>query len=129
MFKKALTELNEIKRERLTWQEKMNDQKNFLLHENGRIETEAKQLRCERDELATNLAQETDACKIKAKIIEDQTETIRKMKNAILERDEMVKKTRDEALECQKSLERQLTSEMDLSNELKIKLNGYFNIF
>lgn len=121
-----MAELDCLKRERHGWQQKLTEQKNFLLGENNRLETEYKQMRAERDHLATNLAQEADACKIKAKIIEDQTETIKKIKNALLERDEMVRKTRDEALETQKSLEKQLSQEMDLTNELKIKLNGTF---
>lgn len=116
--------MDTLRRERHSWQYKLTDQKNFLLNENARIEAEAKQLRSERDYLADSLAKETDACKIKAKIIDDQTETIRKLKSAVLERDEIVRKTRDEALETQKSLEKQLSDEMDMSNELKIKLNG-----
>ena len=116
--------MDTLRRERHGWQHKLTDQKNFLLNENARIEAEAKQLRSERDYLAENFAKEADACKIKAKIIDDQTETIRKLKNALLERDEIVRKTRDESLESQKSLEKQLSDEMDLNNELKIKLNG-----
>lgn len=123
-LKTALAELNTLKRERHGWQHKLTEQKNFLLNENARVEAEAKQMRSERDHLAENYAKEADSCKIKAKIIDDQTETIRKLKNAILERDDMVRKTREEALESQKSLEKQLSDEMDLNNELRIKLGG-----
>lgn len=131
-WNQVLAETDVLKRERHTWQHKLNEQKNFLLNENTRIEIEAKQLRSERDQLVNNLAKETDSCKIKSKIIEDQTETIRKMKNALLERDEIVRKTREEAIEAQKSLEKQLSNEMDLTNELKFKLEGspeWFHVF
>lgn len=116
-LKTALAELNTLKRERHGWQHKLAEQ-------NARVEAEAKQMRSERDHLAESYAKEADSCKIKAKIIDDQTETIRKLKNAILERDDMVRKTREEALESQKSLEKQLSDEMDLNNELRIKLGG-----
>ena len=55
-------------------------------------------------------------------VIEDQTETIKKLKSALVERDEMLKKSREESLQAQKSLEKQLNGEMDLCNELQLKL-------
>ncbi len=55
-------------------------------------------------------------------VVEDQAETIRKLKAVLAERDELVRKGREEALRTQKGLERQLTAEMDCANELRVRL-------
>jgi hypothetical protein len=120
-FKKLALEAEDIKSEKSSWTAKMTEQKNFFLQENNRLEVENKQMRSELDTLTADYARESDQCKIKTKVIEDQTETIQKLKAGIVERDEMLKKSREEALQTQKSLERQLNDEMDLSNELQIK--------
>lgn len=120
--RKMLTDYEKLKLERDTWSTKLNEQKNFFLTENDRLEVENKKLLADVTRLNENFKKEEDACKIKTKIIEDQTETIKKLKNALLERDDLIKKNRDESLETQKSLEKQLNDEMDFSNELKIKL-------
>ncbi|GFN95763.1 leucine-rich repeat and coiled-coil domain-containing protein 1, partial [Plakobranchus ocellatus] len=52
---------------------------------------------------------EADAVKIKTKMVDDQTETIRKLKEAVVERDEAVRAAREESLEVQRSLEDQLS--------------------
>ena len=39
----------------------------------------------------------------------------------MVERDDLLKKAREESLNVQKSLEQQLNSEMDLANELQVK--------
>ncbi|CAG5127843.1 unnamed protein product, partial [Candidula unifasciata] len=51
---------------------------------------------------------ETDAVKIKTKIVDDQTETIRRLKEAVIEREETIKATREENLTVQRHLEEQL---------------------
>jgi leucine-rich repeat/coiled-coil domain-containing protein 1 len=120
-FKRLALEAEDIKSEKGAWTAKMNEQKSFYMQENNRLEIENKQMRGELEALTANHARESDQCKIKTKVIEDQTETIKKLKAALVERDDMLKKSREEALHTQKSLEKQLNDEMDLSNELQLK--------
>ena len=120
-FKKFMLDYNDIKAEKETWNKKIADQKIFLMQENNRLDIETRTLGAELDMLKKNLSKDEDSLKIKAKIIEDQTETIKKLKSAVIERDDLLKKAREEALNAQKSLEQQLNNEMDLSNELQIK--------
>lgn len=122
-FKNFILDYNEIKKEKQTWDKKLNDQKVFLMQENNRITIENQNLISELDLAKKSLEKELDSVKIKTKILEDQTETIKKLKNALIERDELVKQNRDESLSAQKSLEKQLNEEMNLCNELQIKLN------
>jgi len=110
-----------IKKERETWTTKLNDQKTFLMQENNRLSIENQSLFAELDLLRKSHEKELDSVKIKTKIIEDQTETIKKLKNAMLERDDLLKQNRDETLNVQKSLEKQLNEEMNLCNELQLK--------
>ena len=121
-FKKFMLDYNDIRTEKETWNKKMADQKIFLMQENNRLDIETRTLSAELDMLRKNLNKDEDSLKIKTKIIEDQTETIKKLKSAVTERDDLLKKTREEALNAQKSLEQQLSNEMDLSNELQVKL-------
>ena len=111
-----------IKKERDTWNGKLNDQKTFLMQDNNRLNVENQNLFAELDSLKRNYEKELDSVKIKTKIIEDQTETIKKLKNAMLERDDLLKQNREETLSSQKSLEKQLNEEMNLCNELQLKL-------
>ena len=95
----------------------------FLIQENNRLEVENKALAAEVASARERWERETDTAKIKAKIIDDQAETMRKLKSGLVERDEQLKQTRDEALGVQKLLEQQLGGEMDACNELRVKLD------
>ncbi|RNA18385.1 leucine-rich repeat and coiled-coil domain-containing 1 isoform X1 [Brachionus plicatilis] len=120
--KKLATEFDAIKSERTQWSTKLNEQKNFYLNEVNRLDTENNQLKSDLNYQTNCLNKEIDNCKIKSKIIEDQTETIKKLKQALVERDDLLKATREESLHHQKQLEKQLNDEMDLCNELQVKL-------
>ncbi|MGH0141924.1 UNVERIFIED_CONTAM: hypothetical protein FKN15_030848 [Acipenser sinensis] len=63
-----------------------------------------------------------DALKIKAKIVDDQTETIRKLKEGLQERDEQIRKLREENLQTQKSFQEQLEYETAPLHELREKV-------
>jgi hypothetical protein len=120
-FQKFMLEYRDIKEEKESWNKKMADQKIFLMQENNRLDIETRTLSAELEMLKKNLNKDEDSIKIKSKIIEDQTETIKKLKSGVVERDDLLKKAREESLNVQKSLEQQLNSEMDLTNELQVK--------
>jgi len=56
-------------------------------------------------------------------VVEDQAETIRKLKAGLAERDELGRTGREEALRTQKGLERQMAGEMDRANEPRVRLD------
>ena len=120
--RKLISEFDAIKLERGQWSTKLNEQKKFYQNEINRLETENNQVKSDLNYQANCLNKEIDNCKIKSKIIEDQTETIKKLKQALVERDDLLKSTREESLHHQKQLEKQLNDEMDLCNELQVKL-------
>jgi leucine-rich repeat/coiled-coil domain-containing protein 1 len=120
-FKKFLIEYNDIKKEKESWNKILNEQKLFLMQENNRLEIENRTMISEIDLFKKNNEKELDNLKIKSKIIDDQTETIKKLKNALLERDDLLRKNQQESIETQKSLEKRLNDEIDLQNEYKLK--------
>lgn len=121
-FKKVVVEFEEIRAEKQLWSSKLVEQKTLLMQENNRIEMENKYLNQEVVSLRASLEKESDQCRIKSKVIEDQTQTIQKLKSALVEKDEALKKRGDEAISTQKSLEKQINHEMDVSNDLRVKL-------
>ncbi|KTF88458.1 hypothetical protein cypCar_00023851, partial [Cyprinus carpio] len=62
---------------------------------------------------------DNDALRIKAKIVDDQTETIHKLKEALLERDEKIRKLHDENVQDQRKLKQQLEEETVSAVELR----------
>lgn len=111
-----------LKAERKLWGEELAHQGVSLAQDRGRMEAKIETLQTEVVSLKRQLEREADSVKIKAKMIEDQTETIRKLKEALLERDESVKTARDEALQSQRDLEDQLANEQAASTEYQEKL-------
>ena len=120
-LKYVASQYKQIETEKTTWTQRFNEQKALLSHEIGRLTVENQTISSEAQILRKQLDKEVDNVKIKAKIIEDQTETLRKLKSGLVERDSLLKEARDEALKTQKSLEKQLNAEMDQANELHIK--------
>ena len=104
----------------------MSEQKMVLSEPSGRLEVECRAL-CGQLEAARKALEEEerDCVRIKAKIVDDQTESIKKLKSAVLDRDEQLRTCRDDALAEQRSLEAQLGGEMDARDYL-FKLFLYF---
>ncbi|KAK3785292.1 hypothetical protein RRG08_015975 [Elysia crispata] len=97
-----------LKAERRLWGQELAQQGASLSQDRGRLEAKIETLQAEIATLKKQLEREADVVKIKTKMVDDQTETIRKLKEALVERDETVRKTREESLEVQRSLEDQL---------------------
>jgi len=57
------------------------------------------------------------------KVVDDQTETIRKLKDAVVERDEQIKDARAEQLRAQRELESQLSAEAAENQSLSDQLS------
>ncbi|KAJ7338962.1 hypothetical protein JRQ81_012864 [Phrynocephalus forsythii] len=79
-----------------------------LAQDRGKLEAKVEVLTSENEALKKQNERSNDALKIKSKIVEDQTETIRKLKESLQERDEQIRRHRDESTEIQKRLQVEL---------------------
>ncbi|XP_060075484.1 leucine-rich repeat and coiled-coil domain-containing protein 1-like [Ylistrum balloti] len=109
--------INGLKAERKLWGQELAQQGSSLAQDRGRLESKIETLKSELSTMKKQLDREVDALKIKTKMLEDQTETIRKLKEGLLERDEEVKRARNEALKIQHNLEEQLTEERAVTQD------------
>ncbi|CAH1800262.1 unnamed protein product [Owenia fusiformis] len=100
-----------LRSERKLWSEELAQQGSSLAQDRGRLESKIEALTQETQTLRKQLDREVDGMKIKSKMIDDQTETIRKLKEGLSERDNDVKKAREESLKIQQDLEAQLAEE------------------
>jgi len=108
----------EIEEEKFGWTQKMAEQRRLMGEEIQRLGVESGVVKAE----VEGLRRERDEARIREKVVEDQAETIRKLKAGLAERDGLVREGREEALRTQKGLERQLAGEMDCANELRVRL-------
>nr|XP_015210449.1 PREDICTED: leucine-rich repeat and coiled-coil domain-containing protein 1 isoform X2 [Lepisosteus oculatus] len=108
-----------LRAERRIWGQELAQQGASLAQDRGRLEARIEVLSGEIESLKKQSERDNDALKIKAKIVEDQTETIRKLKEAVQERDEQIKKLREEILQAQKAFREQLEEERGPVLELR----------
>ncbi|XP_066579392.1 leucine-rich repeat and coiled-coil domain-containing protein 1 [Amia ocellicauda] len=108
-----------LRAERRIWGQELAQQGVSLAQDRGRLEARIDVLSTEIESLKKQNERENDALKIKAKIVEDQTETIRKLKEGLQERDEQIRKLREEHLQAQKSFQEQLEYETAPLQELR----------
>ncbi|XP_044280274.1 leucine-rich repeat and coiled-coil domain-containing protein 1 isoform X4 [Varanus komodoensis] len=94
-----------LKAERKIWGQELAQQGASLAQDRGKLEARIEVLTSEIEVLKKQNECNNDALKIKSKIVEDQTETIRKLKEALQERDEQIRKRREESTENQKRLQ------------------------
>lgn len=108
-----------LRAERKIWGQELAQQGASLAQDRGRLEARIEVLLGELESQKKQNERDNDALRIKAKIVDDQTETIRKLKEALLERDEQIRKLRDENVQDQRRLKQQLEEEMASAVELR----------
>uniref|UniRef100_A0A671L361 Leucine-rich repeat and coiled-coil domain-containing protein 1 n=1 Tax=Sinocyclocheilus anshuiensis TaxID=1608454 RepID=A0A671L361_9TELE len=108
-----------LRAERKIWGQELAQQGASLAQDRGRLEARIEVLLGELESQKKQNERDNDALRIKAKIVDDQTETIRKLKEALLERDEQIRKLRDENVQDQRKLKQQLEEEMASAVELR----------
>jgi len=79
-----------LREERKVWSEELAQQGSALAQDRGRLESRIEALQSELADARRKSERDLDALRIKSKIVDDQTETIRKLKDAVMERDEQV---------------------------------------
>ncbi|XP_072024521.1 leucine-rich repeat and coiled-coil domain-containing protein 1-like [Amphiura filiformis] len=107
-----------LKAERKLWGQELAQQGASLAQDRGRLESRIEALNAEVVSLKKQSERENDALKIKTKMVDDQTDTIRKLKEGLVERDSEVKAAREEALQVQRGLEDQLATEQATNQDL-----------
>ncbi|XP_053739191.1 leucine-rich repeat and coiled-coil domain-containing protein 1 isoform X2 [Synchiropus splendidus] len=91
-----------LRAERKIWGQELAQQGASLAQDRGRLEARIEALTTEVESQRQQLERNDDALKIKSKIIDDQTETIRKLKESMQEREEQTRRLREEAAQVRK---------------------------
>ncbi|XP_036940330.1 leucine-rich repeat and coiled-coil domain-containing protein 1 isoform X2 [Acanthopagrus latus] len=111
-----------LRAERRIWGQELAQQGVSLAQDRGRLEARIEVLGAELETQKKHNERDYDALKIKTKIIDDQTETIRKLKEALQERDDQIRRQREEAVQGQKRLQQQQEEETARQTELRERL-------
>uniref|UniRef100_A0A8C8RMG6 Leucine-rich repeat and coiled-coil domain-containing protein 1 n=1 Tax=Pelusios castaneus TaxID=367368 RepID=A0A8C8RMG6_9SAUR len=111
-----------LKVERKIWGQELAQQGASLAQDRGKLEAKLEVLTNESEILKKQNERDNDALRIKTKIVEDQTETIRKLKEGLQERDEQIRKQREENVDIQKTFQVQLNEKAAQLEELMEKL-------
>nr|XP_033790234.1 leucine-rich repeat and coiled-coil domain-containing protein 1 isoform X2 [Geotrypetes seraphini]XP_033790235.1 leucine-rich repeat and coiled-coil domain-containing protein 1 isoform X2 [Geotrypetes seraphini]XP_033790236.1 leucine-rich repeat and coiled-coil domain-containing protein 1 isoform X2 [Geotrypetes seraphini]XP_033790237.1 leucine-rich repeat and coiled-coil domain-containing protein 1 isoform X2 [Geotrypetes seraphini] len=114
-----------LKAERKIWGQELAQQGVSLAQDRGKLEAKIEVLTAENETLKKQMEYNNDALKIKTKVVEDQTETIRKLKEGLQERDEQIRKHRDEILEIRKVFQEQLDERAAQVEALELKLERH----
>ncbi|NXH53156.1 LRCC1 protein, partial [Rhabdornis inornatus] len=111
-----------LKMERKIWGQELAEQGAHLAQDRGKLEAKIEALTNEIDTLKKQKEQDSDTIKIKNKIVDDQTETIRRLKEGLQEKDKQIKKKHEETREAQKLLQVQLDEKAAECEKLMEKL-------
>ena len=87
-----------LKEERRLWSQELAEQGSALSKDRGRLEMKIESLKAEISSLRKNNERDLDSLRIKSKVVEDQTETIFKMKEALTLKDKEIRAKLDEQL-------------------------------
>ncbi|NXO04036.1 LRCC1 protein, partial [Rhinopomastus cyanomelas] len=111
-----------LKMERKIWGQELAEQGAHLAQDRGKLEAKIEVLTNEIEILKKQKEQDSDTIKIKNKIVDDQTETIRRLKEGLKEKDKQIRKQHEENLEAQKSFQVQLDEKAAELEELMEKI-------
>ncbi|XP_070701868.1 leucine-rich repeat and coiled-coil domain-containing protein 1 [Pempheris klunzingeri] len=111
-----------LRAERRIWGQELAQQGVSLAQDRGRLEARIEVLGTELETHKKQSERDNDALKIKAKIIDDQTETIRRLKETLQERDDQIRRLREERVQAQNRFQQQLEEETSQQAELKERL-------
>ncbi|NWH30865.1 LRCC1 protein, partial [Chloropsis hardwickii] len=111
-----------LKMERKIWGQELAEQGAHLAQDRGKLEAKIEVLTNEIDMLRKQKEQDSDTIKIKNKIVDDQAETIRRLKEGLQEKDKQIKKHHEENREAQKLLRIQLDEKAAECEKLMEKL-------
>jgi len=111
--------LEGLRKERKLWGEELAKQGASLAQDRGRLEAQIDSLTNEVKNLKQRERENLDGLKIKSKLIEDQTDTIHKLKQEIVEKKAELKNLSERSAAEAKSFEKELDEERRNCNELQ----------
>ncbi|KAK2895853.1 leucine-rich repeat and coiled-coil domain-containing protein 1 isoform X1 [Channa argus] len=111
-----------LRAERRIWGQELAQQGASLAQDRGRLEARIEVLSTELETQKKQNGRDNDALKIKAKIVDDQTETIRRLKETLQERDDQTRRLREEAVQAKKRFQQELEEETAKQAELRERL-------
>ncbi|XP_063113583.1 leucine-rich repeat and coiled-coil domain-containing protein 1 isoform X3 [Cavia porcellus] len=97
-----------LRTERKVWGHELIQQESCLTENREKLEAQIESLCRENESLRKTNENESDTLKIKNKVIEDQTETIGKLKDCLQEKDEQIKILQERITEVEKCTQQQL---------------------
>nr|XP_039261958.1 leucine-rich repeat and coiled-coil domain-containing protein 1-like isoform X2 [Styela clava] len=97
-----------LRDERKLWGHELAQQGASLAQDRGRLESKIESLMQEILSMRKQNERDLDALKIKTKIVDDQTDTIHNMKEALVEKDQEMSRIQQESLDLQKKLEQDI---------------------
>nr|XP_006202427.1 leucine-rich repeat and coiled-coil domain-containing protein 1 isoform X1 [Vicugna pacos] len=111
-----------LRTERKVWGHELAQQGSSLAQHHGKLEAQIESLCRENESLRKAGERDNDALKIKCKIIDDQTETIGKLKECLQEREEEIKILQEKITEIQKCTQEQLDEKSSQLDDIIEKL-------
>ncbi|KAF7668417.1 hypothetical protein LDENG_00014550 [Lucifuga dentata] len=110
-----------LRAERKIWGQELAQQGVSLAQDRGRLEARIEVLSTELETQKKQNEKDNDALNIKVKVINDQTDTIRKLKEALQERDEQICRLREELVQDQKRFQQQLDELNEQLDQLSLR--------
>ncbi|XP_054512834.1 leucine-rich repeat and coiled-coil domain-containing protein 1 isoform X5 [Pan troglodytes] len=114
-----------LRTERKVWGHELAQQGSSLAQNRGKLEAQIESLSRENECLRKTNESDSDALRIKCKIIDDQTETIRKLKDCLQEKDEHIKRLQEKITEIEKCTQEQLDEKSSQLDEVLEKLERH----
>ncbi|XP_004767014.2 leucine-rich repeat and coiled-coil domain-containing protein 1 isoform X2 [Mustela nigripes] len=114
-----------LRTERKVWGHELAQQGSTLALDRGKLEAQIESLYRENESLRKANECDNDALRIKCKIIEDQTETITKLKTCVQEREEQIKILQEKITEIQRCTQEQLDEKSSQLDDIIEKLERH----
>ncbi|XP_041625013.1 leucine-rich repeat and coiled-coil domain-containing protein 1 isoform X2 [Vulpes lagopus] len=114
-----------LRTERKVWGHELAQQGTSLISNRGKLEAQIESLCRENESLRKTNECDNDALRIKCKIIEDQTETIGKLKSCLQEREEQIKILQEKITDIQKCTQEQLDEKSSQLDDIIEKLERH----
>ncbi|OBS69744.1 hypothetical protein A6R68_01714, partial [Neotoma lepida] len=114
-----------LRTERKVWGHELVHQGSSLPQSCGKLEAQIESLCRENESLKKTHESDCDALRIKCKIIEDQTETIRQLKDCLQEKDEQIKSLQEKITFIEKCTQEQLSEKCSQLDNVIEKLERH----
>lgn len=114
-----------LRTERKVWGHELAFQGSTLAQSRGKLEAQIENLCRENESLRKTHESDCDSLRIKCKIIEDQTETIRKLKDCVQEREEQIKLLQEKITIIEKCSQEQLNEKSSQLDDIIEKLQRH----